>query len=397
MAKKATTKNRLERFREWSPSHRAAVLDAIGLNDSEFKGYDRSRRRTVLDRALNEYKNRDNPDYLTRPLTPQDARSEVNAGVNLKYGEAEKDARAMGGKVDAWYGDYLKTLQGAQANTQNFVTQMAGADVAVPQVTDPADVGQQAAANRAVLMNSMNSALKGQGAGMAALYGNQAANSDLAKIGWQQQAVADLTDLLKEKGSYATELGADIRDREHTKQLERAAYNLDQRKVDLDAAADANEILANGYTKEQWAGFDPKKRRRITLADKLAGKGSSKAAEGDNFGYTDKKWSKMSRKQKLNAKAEWERAGDKNGPTQGEKSNRRKNDNSWTVALNALRGDGGKSLSLIDLTVGYEIPADLAQAALYWRDNGAHLTTDLAQKLKTLGVKYTDDGFKGIK
>lgn len=411
-----TKKNRLKRFGHWSDDHQQRVLDRIGVSTGDFANYSGSRQRRVLNRALAKGGSTGGAEAPTVAIDP--LKSAVDAAVNLKYRPAEReyntqltDSAQQDTNIDAWYQNYLNTLQGVQGQSADFYKSMAGADVPVPTAV-PGDEASMAAANRAALANSMNSVIKGQGANMNALYGGQMADSQLAKVGWHQDEEKQrkdtrtkLGDLLLEKGDYANTYRQDLLDKQHQQQLEDSAFGLDKQKALTAAGYDPftgekipdpknSEVNKYGYSNKRWKSMPQAQRTKII---KNFTKSSSGNKPGDHYGYTDKQWAKMSHGQKVNAKAQWDKAGKKNTSGGLTAAATRTNRNAWSSALQYLRDNGVNAQTTVgEIQSNAKVPFDIAQAALYWGNHGAKLSSTLIKALRKLGINVADDpAYKG--
>lgn len=410
--------DRLKQFRRFSASHRKRVLDREGITTDQFRGYGRGDKSRVLQDAFSAHPAQ-NLD-ISAPLTPEALDREINSQVRLKYHPVEQqynqqltDSRQTDTNIDAWYGDYLKTLGAAQAGSAKFYQDMAGGDVAVPGAV-PGDEASQAAANRATLQNEMNSALKAQGAGANDVYGQQGANAQLAKIGYHQdqtkqrktigQSIADL-DL--EKGDYANQLRSTARDSERQYGLEASAFNLDTQKENDQVTTDLASIDAKKHTlitSGPFAGFTHVQVTHMSDSEKSKLRAKPHGAQnritsGAFAGYTQSELNDLNPDERSALVHDYRNHKSPNGKKPYTQTQYDGFDNQWSTGLQALRDHNAGSVA--DLTDpatagGYGVDANIAQALVYWKQHGAHLTPQMKKLLKRHHVKFKDDGYKGI-
>jgi hypothetical protein len=243
-----------------------------------------------------------NPDAPIR--TEKEFNSLVGSAANLKYGGAERDLQAQqrisaqqSANVGSWYDQYkadvaranASTAQGYQQATQGVYNQSNTArvqDAAQAQKLDQAaqaqaalrgtsagpSVAPQAAAARQALSNSFGGMLATQGAAQRA-YGNvqysnaggMKASALTAELANRRKLDQQARDLATEKGQYAVEYGQSLRDKEHTKRLENAAYGL---KAQDSAIAAADKMADNRRQARKDAATRRKQRHDSMLADK---------------------------------------------------------------------------------------------------------------------------------
>jgi hypothetical protein len=199
-------------------------------------------------------------------LTNRQAAQERNAQVDLKYGQAERQIQSTTKAIPQWYQQYRDLLgaaqqgvqQGYQQAAQQFQTLQAGTTAQqgqnelaayqqqaqqLGQVADPnaAAVQSNAAAIRGANAGSLGSVMAAQGANSNAYGQNLVANTGRHQIEQLLQEVQKGTDLSKEKGAYAQQVGSDIYDRERKQVLENQAFGLQTAK----AQADVQNVAAD--------------------------------------------------------------------------------------------------------------------------------------------------------
>jgi hypothetical protein len=238
------------------------------------------------------------PFNASAPIaTEQEFNSRVGAAQQLKYGQAESQLqgqiRASGQDAanrGAWFQDYQRAVgeanarqqafaQGAQSAIYNQANQSRAQDSAQGNQLDQAgqaaaalrgttqapSVAPQAAAGRQALSNSFGGFVGAQGVAQGAYGATQYSNA----AGLRAQALSSEQgnrrkleeqgrQMSAEKGAYGVEYGQSLRDKEHTKKLEIAAYDLNTQKAAADAADAAadnkrqDKILAQQRKKALW-------------------------------------------------------------------------------------------------------------------------------------------------
>lgn len=309
MAKK-TKRNRLKRFRGYSQEHKARILDSIGLDLPEFRGYSRGRKKTVLNRALDENRAQQTPGYFQEGLTGRQGLDLANRMADLRYGEPLRQVRQDQANVEPWFDRYRQQVQQAG---QTFTGQMtpviqqaqqtaqAAGQNTLPQGVDPtSEQGTDAAlaaASRKALGDAFASLLTAQTGAQQGYFASQAGPvSGSAELGLKSQLAGERRGLRRERDAYkASEVG-NIRENERRYGLEQAAFGLDQAEAVADVQDKARddrrarkqekrerrekgrEVNKYGYPEAQWKRFSTSHRQRII--DKFDGK-SSEGGGGD--------------------------------------------------------------------------------------------------------------------
>jgi hypothetical protein len=376
---------------------------------------------------------------LTDPISPEMLRDEIKAAVNLRYGgekrgiqDAVKLSQQQSTNIDAWYQQYADTLKATQQASQDFATAMAGPSSTVgatPQTTGTSAEAQQAAQNRVANVNSMTDYLRDGAVSQDNYYAALIGNSGLGRIGWQMdeqrqrdQLAQDMIDLKSEIGDYKVAYKGELRDRERQygldlrhQAVEEAAFNADVNGQMMDAKMrqkEANQDFKLKYgisRKNALDGIDAKEAKKIKQYQKgIDPQDKPKVTYEEKYGIPLNQWKDMDYAEKLAAKKKWESTDDapknddgkKNGWT---KPQRREHQNQWNTAIEYLRENPNsianpKNLAeKINIGRGVQIDQDILNAALYWGQNGAHLTKPQQKLLRSLGIKIRQvGGYKGV-
>lgn len=211
---------------------------------------------------------------LTDALTPQGLKKELNAALKLQYGPQQselntqiKSAAQRQTDISGWYKQYLDAVHGAQfGNAVNYGAAEAAVRQATPAATGDA-LTDQAALSRNALTNSFADMIKTQGLAQGANYQNQAIQAPIMEAGshieqgrYQDKLKTGLSDLLAQKGAFATDYRSKARTSERDWLATQAASEmagvklqntLDQqsttnkRNRKRDRAADANTQADN--------------------------------------------------------------------------------------------------------------------------------------------------------
>lgn len=391
MAEKATKKNRLKRFRKWDPTHKADTLDAIGVDFKDFRNYGDARKRAVLNRALDTVKkNRaeaDDPTVLTQPLTPERLNREMESAVRLKYGDEERQVNQQLTGTSQWYDQYRAALAKARTDTAALY-QGANLGVANPQVTDPNDPGQMAAANRASVQNAFSGLMQQQGANMTDDYDLMTANTRLSQAGWEKDFRDQLVALAKEKGDFRTVYRADARDKERSYSLENRAL-FGEEQSDAANRRQQNRLDSDSFKAEH--GVDRKTWRKMSPEDRLKWKkrwDESPQTPSDRLNNAKLKF--------FEKHGYFPGTGKPNGEDGG---TNRTNSNYWSAGRNFLQTNkdilkGKHALQAVQDEAN--VPYDIAQI-LVQRMRKGYITPAQARKLDKLGVKYSRKIVRGGK
>lgn len=227
---------------------------------------------------------RDDPAALTQPLTPRGLDAQVGAATALWAQPAlaellgrRAQSQQMQANIPAWFADYRAALARATQQTgagyaaaaagsqqaTNSMTQLAAQQDAAQQQSmqqDAALRGAQVDPALAALAARANLARQATGdvqtrltLGLGAA--NTAYRSAQEVVGAGQQLTAhqresninrrtdlDAANLATQTGRYAEGKRQELIDKEHTKQLERKAFNLNVSKAQADAANEAASI-----------------------------------------------------------------------------------------------------------------------------------------------------------
>lgn len=226
-----------------------------------------------------------NPAALTAPLTPNSAGKLANQVAQLQYGQAEGLLNQRAGQVTPWFQEYMGRINQAQTQQQQMNQPiMARAEQGVqnagqmtPGIDPGSDAGQDAAlaaASRKALADSFVNLVGAQQGAANIYYGQQQAQAPL----WESQVRSGINtqqeQLAREKGlARATEYGR-LRDSEHTKRLENAAFDLDSYEAQVSASDRAADNKAQ------------RRKDRQSRNDKLG--------TVNKYGYTDGQWRRMS-------------------------------------------------------------------------------------------------------
>jgi hypothetical protein len=408
MAKKRPDpkKSRLKRFGKWSDSHRADILEEVGLTEQQFRALTRGQRRNTLDRGLALDRQSKDPAATAAPQSIEQIRAAAGNAGQLRFGTAQAELGRYGNSIDPWFQDYVTRTQQIQGQQQ----QMAAPVIAQAQTNaqqagqtvlnaDPNSEAAQndilAAASRKALADAFTSVLSGQQNATNTYYANQAGAVEAARVGEHRTQAQGMQDLLRERGAFESDYVTTARDKEHTKGLERKAFGLKETETLLDAQNDANETNKWGVEKAKWATWSLARRRAWIKKVSAAEDGPSKPGE-PKYGIDADKWATMSPAERKAAKDAWE-AGD--GPASNGKDaygntkvQRRTNNNQWSAAKAWLNNVPDDLLSnpALSTKVGKETGAafDIAKIAVFRRKNG-YITAAMAKKLDRLGVKYS--------
>jgi hypothetical protein len=255
MAKKRPDpkKSRLKRFGKWSDSHRADILEEVGLTEQQFRALTRGQRRNTLDRGLALDRQSKDPAATAAPQSIEQIRAAAGNAGQLRYGTAQAELGRYGQNIDPWFQDYVTRTQQIQGQQQQMAApviqqaqtnaQQAGQPVLN---ADPNSEAAQndilAAASRKALADAFTSVLSGQQNATNTYYANQAGAVEAARVGEHRTQAQGMQDLLRERGAFESDYVTEGRDKEHTKGLERQAFGLDVAKAKLDARADRQRL-----------------------------------------------------------------------------------------------------------------------------------------------------------
>jgi hypothetical protein len=194
-------------------------------------------------------------EKVLAPKGLSDIRREADTASNLRYGGEERALGLQSQQVPAWFAAYRGQVAGvaqgvnagyqkavdeqrAQATQQQQTAGAQQADAAKKAQADAASRGatvdpsvqQQALAGanvNATAQNELASLLAVQQQATGNYYGGLQAASSAAELGQQTRIDSDRRALASDKGLYKSQYVSDGRDKEHTKSLERKAYQLD--------------------------------------------------------------------------------------------------------------------------------------------------------------------------
>lgn len=304
----------------------------------------RSRQRRIVPPKKAKAKGRPKPKTAKKPaaapfdanapLTADTLNQNVAAATNLQFGGAEAELQGQRGvnqqmqaNIPAWFAEYQAALAqstqrtqqayagavGVQQNTaatagaldaqqRAALMQGAQADAATRgAVVDPAIAaqGQQAAASRQSMMAAQTGLTAGLGAAEVGFRANRQVVGAGQKLSAQQTEAqrgrnigVQAIDLARQKGAAATTTRQNLIDKEHTKNLERKAFGLNEQKAAADVQiktaglaqqraarvtsnrnADQSRAVATGRLTEQQRA----NRARETLATQRLAKGKAGA------------------------------------------------------------------------------------------------------------------------
>ena len=245
----------------------------------------------------------DDPNAVTRPLTPRLLEEQVQQQTNLWAAPAEQQLKgqmavsgAMMQAIPQWYNEFLAARQqavqqtaGAYAGAIGVQQQAAATSGALDAqqraammqqmqadaaqrgaVVDPsiAATGQQAAAARQATLAAQQGLTAGLGAADVGYRANQVAVGAGQKVqALETEArrgrgiMAQERDLATQKGQYAAKTRRELIDREHTKQLENKAFGLNVAKAQQDAAHDAASLEQREETARHRQSVDRERLR----------------------------------------------------------------------------------------------------------------------------------------
>lgn len=318
----------------------------------------------------------DDPGYFQQPLTLRGANQEANRLVNARYGQQEANVspyfqayRDQVGQGAAQVTQaYAPVVQGSQQREQVAAQVAPGTEAADPNSQASKDA-QMAALSREALQHAFTTVLQGNQAADESYFAGRAGPvAAAAELGMKRDIAAG-------KGEYRAELMAGYRESEHKRQLENAAFNVDQYKAETDRKSDRadrandrrddraknNEVNAYGYSKKAWAALTPDQRRKIMAdvkAEQRPPKAPKKPDGKDRFGNT--------------------------------RVQRRASTNAWQGGLSFLQSQPSILASPAAITAVQteaDVPYDIAKIIVSRLRKG-YLTKAQAHKLQRLGVKF---------
>lgn len=263
-------------------------------NVNEGRGNIRSRRRRKPKKHKSQPhakphkpKAQNAPSWKNQPLFPGAMKTkgtfdqERTAATRQEFAPAEQEIAQEERNIPAWYGDYLKKLQGLQTQT---TTQYEGlqsqAGSLAETVADATPEGQKAAEARTNIVKAIQGALlQQQGAA-----GNR--NTEMAGIAGLRQneklsnVATAKSKLAKDKGDFKTEYTAKGKQTEFENTLAAKQFGLKVAEAKSKPKAESTydkefskQAAKHGFSNHDWALLGPKGRaKRIAEADARSGK-----------------------------------------------------------------------------------------------------------------------------
>jgi hypothetical protein len=251
---------------------------------------------------------------MTNKAQPLVTPRELRQATRREFGPATRDlirqrrgSRNTQKHIDQWYGDFLKTIQGATATTATNAANVTAQQAQQAQATEDqakayglapqaSPEAGQAALSRRAGADSFGALLATQGASAVNLMGTRQVAAGASRVQAHKDESAHARaireafgDLARNKGAFKTKYVADAEDAAWRKQLEAKGFGIDlarleqQEREDLrdhrdaaadrrsDRTADARDVNQWGYTNAEWRAMSPEQRQRIIREQKQAG------------------------------------------------------------------------------------------------------------------------------
>lgn len=232
-------------------------------------------------------------------------RQRAERDANIVYGPQIQQAQAGIQNAGTWFDQYKQDV--AAAN-QQIVARYQAAQQAVAQQPMAQTVGltpeaQLAAQSRAGMGQAFSNLLTAQGAAQQDYFTGRGTVGSAQQLQSRLQGQQMVGALRKERGQYTLNRRDELKDLDHRKRLESAAFGLDRARAAADIAGDAADRRADrqgdradrraegqkinqwGYTNAEWRRMTPAQREAIIKQQRGYGK-SPATKDGGKSPYT---------------------------------------------------------------------------------------------------------------
>ena len=217
--------------------------------------------------------------------------------ADLAYGGQIQTAQRGLTNAGTWWDQYKQDL----ANQQTAIAtlyQNAASNLNTPAPVSgvPTAEADQAAGSRDVMRQAFGNLLNTQGAAQGAYFGGLSTAASAQQLQSRTEAQQDLARLSGERDLYKLNRRDELRDQQHTRKLESAAFGLDTAKAQLDAA----DTAADNQRADRALGQNARAQRQSQKA---------KGREVNQYGYTNRDWQGMSTQERQKVIRSFDKSG----------------------------------------------------------------------------------------